>query len=195
MMRALVATLSGAVALAIGLAAGSTAASGSSSGTETLTGVVSGAAAANLLNSNSNAPLKFTSLVFSGPVDTSISNVGLGGGNSKTATHTFVTPAGNFTVARTAKSGGQSQPTVTGQSGNTCHFTLNGGTGIYKVVGSKSTGKFAGATGSGTYALTIVASADLTEGKTTCSGNNTGNVVATGASITFKASGPLTLKK
>jgi hypothetical protein len=194
-MRGLVATLSGVVALAIGLAAGSTAASGSSSGTETLTGVVSGAAAANQLNSNSNAPLKFPSLVFSGPVNTSISNATLGGGKSKTATHAFATPAGSFTVTRTAESNGQAQPSVTGQTGNICQFTQNGGTGVYKVDGSKSTGKFAGATGSGTYAITIVASADLSAGKTTCTANNTGNALAAGASITFKASGPLTLKK
>jgi hypothetical protein len=194
-MRGLVATLSGVAALAIGLVAGSTAASGSSSGTETLTGVASGAAAANQLNSNSNAPLKFPSLVFSGPVDTSISNAVLGGGKSKTATHAFVTPAGNFTVTRTITSKGQAQPSVAGQTGNTCHFTQNAGTGTYTVDGSKSTGKFAGATGSGTYTVTIVASADLSAGKTTCSANNTGNALATGASITFKASGPLTLKK
>jgi len=194
-MSALVATLSGAAALAIGLAAGSMAASGSSSGTETITAAASGAAAANQLNSNGNAPLKFPSFVFSGPVDTSVTNASLGGGKAKTATHTFVTPAGNMTITHTAKSNGQAQPSVTGQTGNTCHFTQNGGTGVYKVDGSKSTGKFAGATGSGTYAITVVASADLSAGKTTCSANNTGNALATGASITFKASGPLTLKK
>jgi hypothetical protein len=194
-MRALVATVGGAVALIIGLAAGSTAASGSSSGTETLTGVVSGVAAAKLLNANGNPPLKFTSLVFSGPVNTSISNVTLGGGKAKTATHAFVTPAGSFTVTRTVTSNGQPQPSVTGQTGNTCHFTANFGTGSYNVDGSKSTGKFAGATGSGTFSITVQASADLLAGKTTCSANNTGNVTATGASITFKASGPLTLKK
>ena len=194
-MRALVATLSGAVALAIGLAAGSSAASGSSSGTETLTGVVSGAAAAKLLNSNSNPPLKFTSLVFRGPVNISISNAVIGSGKSVTATHAFVTPAGNLTVTRTVTSTGQAQPSVTGKTGNTCHFTQNIGTGTYTVDSSKSTGKFAGATGSGTFAVTIVASADLSAGKTTCSANNTGKVMATGALITFKASGPLTLKK
>lgn len=194
-MRVLVATLSGAVALAIGLAAGSTAASGSSSGTETLTGVMSGAAAAKLLNSNGNPPLKFTSLVFSGPVVTSISNAGIGSGKSVTATHAFVTPAGSLTVTRTVTSTGQAQPTVTGKIGNTCHFTQNIGTGTYTVDSSKSSGKFEGATGSGNFAVTIVASADLSAGKTTCSANNTGKVMARGASITFKASGPLTLKK
>ena len=123
------------------------------SGTETLTGTVTGAAAAKLLNSNSNAGPAFPSLVFTGPVSTTIKGpVGLGGGNAKTATHTFVTPAGNFTVQHTAKTNGQAQPTVTGKSGSTCYFSLNGGTGTYTVIGSKSTGRFAGATGSGTYA-------------------------------------------
>jgi hypothetical protein len=194
-MRGLVATLSGAVALAIGLAAGTAAAGGSSSGTETLTAVASGAAAANQLNSNNNSPLKFPSIVFSGPVHTSITNATLGGSKAKTAAHTFPTPAGNLAVTRTATSNGQAQPSVSGQTGNICHFTQNAGTGIFKVDGSKSTGKFAGATGSGTYTLTIVASADLSAGKTTCSANNTSNALATGTSITFKASGPLTLKK
>ena len=59
----------------------------------------------------------------------------------------------------------------------------------------QSTGKFAGATGSGTYAITILAEANLLPGKTTCSANNTGNAIAKGASITFKATGPLTLKQ
>ena len=121
--------------------------------------------------------------------------VGLGGGNAKTAMHTFVTPADNFTVQHTAKTNGQAQPTVTGKSGSTCYFKLDGGTGTYTVLGSKSTGKFAGATGSGTYAITILAEANLLPGKTTCSANNTGNAIAKGTSITFKATGPLTLKQ
>jgi allophanate hydrolase subunit 2 len=106
-----------------------------------------------------------------------------------------VTPAGNFTVQHTAKTNGQAQPTITGKSGSTCYLKLDGGTGTYTVLGSKSTGKFAGATGSGTYAITILAEANLLPGKTTCSANDTGNAIAKGASITFKATGPLTLKQ
>lgn len=193
-MRKLVITLGGTVVLAIGLAVGSTAASASSSGTETLTAVVSGPAAAKLLNSNGNPALTFPSAVFSGPVNTSTGNVTLGNGKKSAATHTFVTPAGNFVVDRTAKNKGQPQPSVTGKSGSTCYFKQNGGGGSYTVDGSKSTGKFAGATGSGTFTITIVAAADLLPGKTTCTANNTGNVLPTAASITFKASGPLTIK-
>ncbi len=58
---------------------------------------------------------------------------------------------------------------MTGKSGSTCYFTQNGGTGTYTVLGSKSTGKFAGATGSGTYAITLLAEANLLAGRTTCS--------------------------
>ena len=206
MMRKL-AVLAGAVALAATVGAcsssGSSASSSTSakatatpkSGTETLTATVTGAAAAKLLNSNA-AP-SFPSLVFTGPVDTTVTGpVSLGNnGNAKTTTHTFVTPVGNFTAQRTVKTKGQTQPTVTGKSGSTCYFTLNGGTGSYVVLGSKSTGKFAGATGSGTYAVTILAEANLLAGKTTCSAKNTGSVAVKGASITFKSSGPLTLKQ
>ena len=78
-----------------------------SPGIETLTAVISGAAAANLLNSNSNTPPVFPSLVFSGPVDASISNVTLGNAKKLKATHTFVTPAGNFVLTRGAKSKGR----------------------------------------------------------------------------------------
>ena len=137
----------------------------SSSGTETLTAVISGAAAANFLNSNSNNPAVFPSLVFSGPVDTSTSNVTLGNSKKAKATHTFVTPVGNFVVTRGAKSKAQAQPSVTSQSGNTCYFKQNGGGGKYKVDGSKSTGKFAGATGSGTFATMFVYATDLSRAR------------------------------
>ena len=198
------ACLAGAIALAITVGACSSSGSSASgstsakpaSGTETLVGTVTGAAAAKLLNSNSNVGSSFSSLVFTGPVSTTIKGpVGLGGGKAKTATHTFVTPAGNFTIQRTAKTNGLAQPTVTGKSGSTCYFTQNGGTGTYTVLGSKSTAKFAGATGSGTYAITILAAANLLPGKTTCSAKNTGTLAVKGASITFKATGPLTLKQ
>jgi hypothetical protein len=199
-MRKLVTTLSGAVAvviaLTIGLDVGLTAASRSSSGTtETLTAVISGAAVANRLNSGRDTGLEFPSLVFRGPVDTSTSNATLGGDRGAEATHTFVTPAGNFTVTRTVKSNGQAQPSVTGKTGKTCHFKQNGDAGSYTVDGSRSTGKFAHATGSGTYVVTTLAEADLLPGKTVCSANNTGIALARGASITFEASVRMKLKK
>lgn len=186
------ACLAGAIAVAAGV--GACGSSSTVSGTETLTGVLGGAAAAKLLNSNSNGALRFSSLVFAGPVKTSVANVSLGNNKSSTANHTFVTPAGNFTVTRTVKSRGEPQPSVTGKSASICYFRQTGGTGSYIVDGSQSTGKFAGATGSGTYSVTIVATANLLPGKTACSANNTGNVSAKGTVITFMASGPMTIK-
>jgi hypothetical protein len=59
------------------------------------------------------------------------------------------------------------------------------------VEGSQSTGKFAGATGNGSYAITILGAAPLLAGKTTCTTPNTGDVVPQGASINFRAVGPI----
>jgi hypothetical protein len=165
------------------------------SGTETLIGTMTGAAAARWLNSYGSAPPSFASLVFTGPVDTTLTGpVTVGSGNATTATHTFATPAGNLTVQYTVKTDGGGQPTVTGRSGTTCYFRLDGGTGSYTVLGSESTGRFAGATGHGTYALTILTAASMLPDKTFCD-LLSGNVSAKGTSVTFKASGPLALKQ
>ena len=199
--------LAGAAALAIavgacsssgssaGSAASATAAATPKSGTETITGTATGAAAANWVNSGAKTQLQLPSLVFTGPVATTITGplARLDSGTAKTSTHTFVTPAGNLTLQRTSSTS-ESPLAVTGQSGSTCYFKETG-TYSYTVVGSHSTGKFAGATGSGTITNTLVLGADLLPGKTTCSADNVGNVTAKGASVTFKASGPLTLKQ
>jgi hypothetical protein len=111
----------------------------------------------------------------------------------KTVTYTFATPAGNLTIRRTQKTR-NNQLAPAGQSNSTCYFTAST-TGVYTVVGSQSTGKFAGATGSGTYVTTVAVGADLQPGRTTCSVNNAGNVIAKGTSIIYKASGPLTVKQ
>jgi hypothetical protein len=183
------AAFTGTVALAVWLGA---CGSSSTSGTETFTGVIGGAAAANTFNSNSNTALSFHSLVFSGPVNTTATNVSLG--SSANGPHTFHTPAGNLTVTHEQKTNGNENPTITGKTGDTCHLKGSGGTGTYTVDGSQSTGSFAGATGSGTYSISYVAAATLHPGDSTCTVNNIGNVVATGAAITFKASGPMTIK-
>ena len=165
------------------------------SGTETLTGTLTGAAAAKWLNSYGNAAPSFASLVLTGPVDTAISGpVSLGTGSATTTTQTFVTPAGNLTVQYTTKTSGGGQPTASRKSGSTCYFRLDGGTGTYRVLRSKSTGKFAGATGHGTYAITILAAANLLPDKTFCD-LLPGYALAKGTSVTFKASGPLTLRQ
>ena len=104
-----------------------------------------------------------------------------------------MTPAGDLTIRRTEKTR-HTLLTPAGRSGSSCFFTASS-TGVYTVVGSQSTGKFAGAAGSGTYVTTVVVGADLQPGRTTCSVTNAGTVIAKGTSITYRASGPLTVKQ
>ncbi len=164
------------------------------SGTEMITATLTGGAAANYLNSNGSTQPSFPSLVFTGPVSTTAKGpVTLGGGTAKTASKTFMTPVGNLTVRRTVKTS-DSQPVPAGKSGHTCYLAARS-TGVYTVVRSQSTGKFAGATGGGTYVTTIALGADLMPGKTTCTVDNVGNVIPKGTLITFRASGPLTLEQ
>ncbi len=173
--------------------AGATAAA-PKSGTETVIGTVTGTPVINYVNNGGKTALSFPSLVFTGPVDTtSRGPATLGGSTDKTSAHTFVTPAGNLTVQRTSKTT-KGQLATHGKNGGTCYFAETG-TYSYAAVGSRSTGKFAGATGSGTGATTVVLGANLLPGKTACSISNVGDVTAKGASITFKLSGPLTLKQ
>jgi len=193
--------LAGAIALAA--AAGACSSSGGStsatatavprSGTETITAMLTGAPAASYFSGGATPP-SFPSVVFAGVVSTTIRGpVTLGHSTGKTITHTFVTPAGNFTIRRTEKTR-HNQLAPAGRSGNTCYFTASS-TGVYTVVGSQSTGTFAGATGSGTYVTTVVLGADLQPGRTTCSVSNADSVIAKGTSITYRASGPLTVKQ
>jgi hypothetical protein len=133
-------------------------------------------------------------VVFAGVVNTTIRGpVTLGRSTAKTATHTFVTPAGNLTIRRTEKTR-HNQLAPAGRSGSTCYFRASRA-GVRTVVGSQSTGKFAGATGGGTYVTTVVVGADLQPGRTTCSLGSADNVIAEGTSITYRASGPLTVKQ
>ena len=74
------------------------------SGTEMITATLTGGAAANYLNSNGSTQPSSPSLVFTGPVSTTAKGpVTLGGTTAKTASKTFVTPAGNLVVQRTVK--------------------------------------------------------------------------------------------
>lgn len=196
------ADLAGAIALAGAVGAcsssvGSTSAAGTAmprSGTETITAALTGAAAASYLNSGGATPPLFPSVVFAGVVDTTIRGpVTLGHSTAKTVTYTFATPAGRLTIRRTQKTR-NNQLAPAGRSGSTCYFTASS-TGVYTVLGSRSTGTFAGAAGSGTYVTTVVVGADLQPGRTTCSLNNAGAVVTQGSSITYRASGPLTVKQ
>ena len=161
------------------------------SGTETITSTLTGAAAVSYLNSGGATPPSFPSVVFAGVVNTTIRGpVTLGRSTAKTATHTFVTPAGNLTIRRTRKA----RNTQLAPAGRSGYFTASS-TGVYTVVGSQSTGTFAGATGGGTYLTTVVVGADLQPGRTTCSVSNAGTVIVQGTSITYRASGPLTVKQ
>jgi hypothetical protein len=196
------ARLAGAIALAAAVGACSSSGSSTSatatatprSGTETITATLTGAPAASYLNSGGTTRPSFPSVVFAGVVNTTIRGpVTLGHSTAKTVTYTFVTPAGNLTIRRTRKTL-NNQLAPAGQSGSTCYFKATS-TGVYAVVGSQSTGKFAGAAGSGTYVTTVVLGADLQPGRAACSVNNAGNVIANGTSITYRASGPLTVKQ
>jgi hypothetical protein len=192
--------LAGAIAVAAAVGACSSSGSSTSatatatSGTETITATLTGAPAASYLNSGGATPPSFPSVVFAGVVNTTIRGPAtLGHSTAKIVTYTFMTPAGNLTIRRTRKTL-SNQLAPAGHSGSTCYFTASS-TGVYTVVGSQSTGKFAGATGSGTYVTTVILGADLQPGRTICNVSNAGTVIAKGTSITYRASGPLTVKQ
>ena len=161
------------------------------SGTEVIRAQITGAKAAKDIGSNSNAPLVFPVVTFTGPVATHVRPFRLGSGNSKGSA--FRTPAGVLYLTH-SKGTSQKNPAVTRQSGRVCYFRQVASQGTWTAVPAKSTGKFAGASGKGTFTLTILAAADLLPGKTKCTSGNTGNPLAKGASIVFDASGPLTVK-
>jgi hypothetical protein len=115
------------------------------SGTETIYGKLTGAAA--MANS-----LVFH-LTLTGPVGTTATNT-LVGGTKKGASHTFSTAAGNLTVIQ--DSAGANTGAL--KSATTCLFAYTTTVPI-TVDRAKSTGKFAGATGSGEAA--VVVSGDL----------------------------------
>ena len=192
--------LAGAITLAAAVGAcsssgGSTgAAAMARSGTETITATLTGAPAARYFNSGGLTPPSFPSVVFTGVVTTTIRGpVTLGHSTATTVTYTFVTPAGRLTIRRTQKTR-DDQLAPACQSGSTCYFTASS-TGVYTVVESLSTGTFAGATGGGTYVTRVVLGADLLPGRSACSAGTAGTVIATGTSITYRASGPLTVKQ
>jgi hypothetical protein len=190
--------VAGGIAIAA-VAAGCSSAPSTTSGTETISGTESGQAAVTILNSNSNTQPVFPVFTYTGPVNTSAKNYRLPGGDAKTETDTLVTPAGNLTLThtRTYQAGNNTAPTVAGLSGGVCTFSLVAESGTYVVVPSKSTGQFKGATGHGTYVVTLHIGAKLPAGKTTCNiadyGNNGPTAIAQGSSFTFKATGPLTV--
>lgn len=192
------AVLAGGIAIA---AAACSSGPTTTSGTETITGTATGqAAAANLNNPNQNAPLGFPTFTYAGPVNTSVSSYTLPGGNGQgTQTGTLKTPAGNLVIThtRTYSLPNNAAPPLIAKSGDVCIFGAAVQKGTYVVDGSKSTGKFHNATGHGNYAVTIHIGATMPKGKTTCNiddyGQSGPTAVATGSSVLFKATGPLTV--
>jgi hypothetical protein len=188
------AALTGAIALAAGLGAcsssGSSASSSSTSakattapmsGTETLTGQVTGAAAAA---SSTTIPLKLAGVV------NTTSSITLN--SSKSTSVVFKTPVGNLAVTHTNSNG-----TGTVISAAECRAKQVVAV-TYTVIGSKSTGKFAGATGSGK--VTVIFEADgpkYTSGskKGQCNQSSNAQPLASGALATFAGAGPLTIKQ
>jgi hypothetical protein len=172
---------------------------GSDGSTETLDATVSGQSAVYILDTL-GAQLGFTSMNFAGPVVTAVRNPSpeevRGSGNDIA----LITPAGNFAITMTTGSSKMGPVTMHYQK-------LSGGYGIctykevlqqgtYTVDGAKSTGKFAGASGSGTYTISGVSAADTIAGST-CSpipSTRGGNSIPSLTSVTFRSSGPLTLK-
>ena len=151
-------------------------------GTESMAGQVTGAAVV----ASQNGPT--VPLTMTGPVATT-SSFTPPGGNSTHATITFKTPSdGNLVVAAVAPDANKTPV----PSAKTCAFSQTVHA-TYVVNGAKSTGKFAGATGSGTATFYFAATGPkLPDGK--CNQADNAQPLAKGAITTFTASGPLTLK-
>ena len=172
-------------------ASSSSASTTTTSGTETLHGADTGSAAAANLNSNSNAPLQFPVFTYSGPVNLTVKPFTLPNSNGPSGTATLPGGLRVHHVSALPSSNAPPPATWTLKGGN-CYFTATFDKGSYTVV-TGSTGKFAGTTGHGSYLITATGSAPLAKGKTTCSFSSMGPVSTQGASITFSASGPLTV--
>ena len=164
---------------------------------ETIAGTVSGSQAAADLNSTSTrAPLVFPVMSFTGAVTTSARITLTGGGKAGNAV--FKTPAGDLDVHHVPGGKGSMswlspQPPDASPGhirvSDLCTFSAVFSSGTYTVTGG--TGKFAKATGHGTYRVSAYGEADLLKGKSACSDTTTGPVLADGAEIAFLASGPL----
>jgi len=170
-------------AFAVSAASGctSSATTATITGTEAMRGQVTGAAAV----SGQNGPT--VPLTLTGPVNTTSSFTP----PNSDATHvtvTFKTPAGNMVVNAVAPDAGQNPV----PNPATCLMTQTTDA-TYVVVPAKSTGKFAGATGSGKATFYFAAFAPkLASGK--CDTSDSAQPLAKGAIVIFTASGPLTVK-
>jgi len=111
-----------------------------------------------------------------------------GGSPAKGQHHVFKTAAGDFAVVVSAT------PSNTQKllSGSSCEFEY--ATSVpYRVDAAASTGKFAGAAGSGVVTVTFRAYLPkLADGK--CNMSNNAVPLTQGAVASFRSSGPLTVK-
>jgi hypothetical protein len=163
-------------------------------GTETLKAELTGSAAAQNLNSNSNAAPVFPAGTWTGPVAVVLKPLKLGNGGNKAGTVSWATSLGTATVYHSANTVGQNASLVWTKVGNACHFAAVFSKGTFHYVPAQSTGKWASLSGSGVYTITAQGVAPLNSGKTTCSNNTTGNVENGGARVSFLAVAPVTVK-
>ncbi|HTV99625.1 MAG TPA: hypothetical protein VMF87_04945 [Streptosporangiaceae bacterium] len=180
-MRKIVTALAvAALTLPVAAFSSSSAGRSSTSGTERFSGVLRGAPAL--------ANVTTYTLTFSGPVSTT-GTIALGsGGNKKGDQHTIKTKAGNLVIVLDRNVGNGTA------SGNptTCVFT-DRITVPTTIVGSKSTGSWAGATGNfGIVALFRATGPRLSNGK--CNTSSTAKPITSTAFSSFAGTGPVTVK-
>jgi hypothetical protein len=147
-------------------------------GTETITATINGPMAL--------ASKPVFHLTFHGLVNTT-GTLSLGTTSPQSQEYTLATAVGNLVIV--GSKGSSSQKLL---STSTCRFELTK-TSPYTISGSKSTGKFAGATGSGKATAVLMANLPkLSSGQ--CNESSTATPVAGTAVATFTATGPLTVK-
>lgn len=164
-----------------GFAVASPGAHTSVTGPEVVSGEVHGKAA---IASTTHIPLTLTGVVATTDRGFVLGN---GGGN----THTLSTAAGKLTVRGTGK-----QHDTQSMNAKTCRFSYTARQ-QFTFVPSRSTGKFAGATGPGAYQIHFAAFARrYTSGKHKGQCNTSNNVtpLAKGAVATFLAAGVITVR-
>jgi hypothetical protein len=188
-LRMKLAAVAVASAASVALVAGAPAlASGHASASKAITGPEVIAGAVHGKKALANAPI--IPLLWRGLVNThSVINLGGGKGPHKGSVKTFPSPAGKLTVKVTSK------PHVSQAFNNkTCRFTFTQDIPL-TVVGSKSTGAFARASGPGAVQVSFAANGPrFTSGPKKGQCNPNGRPLAKGAVATFLGSLVLTVK-
>ena len=130
------------------------------------------------LASSATIPLRLTGLV------NTTASVHLS--SAQASPVTITTARGKLTVRHTQGTGSQKL-----LSTKTCKFAF-GQHSTYTVLPSKSTGAFAGATGSGTAVITITGTLPKRNGR--CDTSSTAQPSTAGLRVSFAAHGPLTVR-